>query len=99
MTESLVLGGALLASAEASLQEDWGVLIEGRSISAVGPNETLHAEHPHAEIIDARDLLIIPGFINAHRHSYGLLAHGIPVDDPPRGFYEFLADFWWPHVE
>ncbi|MCK4355810.1 amidohydrolase family protein, partial [Candidatus Bipolaricaulota bacterium] len=54
---------------------------------------------PHAEVIDACDLLLMPGLINAHMHSYGLLAHGIPVDDPPHGFYEFLADFWWPHVE
>ncbi len=99
MTESLVLGEALLASAKASLQADWGVLIEGRSIAAIGPNEALRAEHPHAEIIDARDLLLMPGFINAHMHSYGLLAHSIPVDDPPRGFYEFLANFWWPYVE
>jgi cytosine/adenosine deaminase-related metal-dependent hydrolase len=50
-------------------------------------------------VIDARDLLLMPGFINAHMHSYGLLAHGIPVDDPPRGFYEFLTNFWWPRVE
>ncbi|MCK4356364.1 amidohydrolase family protein, partial [Candidatus Bipolaricaulota bacterium] len=99
MTERLVLGGALLASVETPLKADWGVLIEGRSITAVGPNEALRAEHPHAEVIDARDLLLMPGFINAHMHSYGLLAHGIPVDTPPRGFYEFLADFWWPHVE
>jgi len=99
MTDRLVLGGALLASVEASLQEDWGVLIEGRAIAAVGPNDTLRAEHPHAEVVDARDLLIMPGFINAHMHSYGLLAHGIPVDASPPGFYEFLADFWWPHVE
>ena len=99
MTERLVLGGALLASAEAPLQEDWGVLIEGRSIAAIGSNEALRAEHPDAEVIDARDLLLMPGFINAHMHSYGLLAHGIPVDYPPHGFYEFLADFWWPHVE
>ena len=99
MTERLVLGGALLASVETPLKADWGVLIEGCSIAAVGSNEALRAEHPHAEVIDARDLLLMPGFINAHMHSYGLLAHGIPVDDPPRGFYEFLADFWWPHVE
>jgi len=99
MAERLILGGVLLASAKASLQEDWGVLIKGPAIAAIGPNEALCAKHPHAEVIDARDLLLMPGFINAHMHSYGLLAHGIPVDVPPRGFYEFLADFWWPCVE
>jgi cytosine/adenosine deaminase-related metal-dependent hydrolase len=99
MAERLILGGVLLSSANDPLKTDWGVLIEGRSIAAVGPNEVLRAEHPHAEVIEARDLLLMPGFINAHMHSYGLLAHGIPVDYPPHGFYEFLADFWWPHVE
>jgi cytosine/adenosine deaminase-related metal-dependent hydrolase len=41
----------------------------------------------------------MPGFVNAHMHSYGLLAHGIPVDASSVGFYEFLSDFWWPRVE
>jgi len=99
MVERLILGGALLSSTEEPLEEDWGVVIDGAVIAAVGPNSDLYAARPNAEVIDATDLLLMPGFVNAHMHSYGLLAHGIPVDAPPRDFYELLADFWWPCVE
>ena len=30
---------------------------------------------------------------------YGVLAHGIPLDRAPSGFWPFLEDFWWPLVE
>lgn len=101
MAKWFVRGGALLASTdtEAPLNWGWGVVIDGPLIVAVGPNEELHAEHPDAGEIDARNLLLMPGFVNAHMHSYGLLAHGIPVAAAPAGFYEFLRDFWWPRVE
>ena len=99
MAKRFVRGGALLASAEASLNWDWGVVIDGSGIAAVGPNDELRAAYPDAEVIDASGLLLMPGFVNAHMHSYGLLAHGIPVDAAPAGFYEFLRDFWWPRVE
>ena len=41
------------------------VLIEGKKIVAVGPN--LHSE---AEVIDATDMIVIPGFVDPHRHSW-----------------------------
>jgi cytosine/adenosine deaminase-related metal-dependent hydrolase len=30
---------------------------------------------------------------------YGVLAHGIPLEKAPSGFWAFLEDFWWPLVE
>jgi 5-methylthioadenosine/S-adenosylhomocysteine deaminase len=46
------------------------VLIEGTKISAVGPN--LHAAD--AEVIDASDRIVMPGFVDTHRHVWeGLL--------------------------
>jgi len=41
------------------------VLIEGKKILAVGPN--LRSE---AEVIDATDMIVIPGFVDPHRHSW-----------------------------
>jgi len=99
MTELVVLGGAVLASPECSLSLGWGIWIEDGRIAGLGPNDALRDAHPSAEVIDARHLLLMPGFINAHMHSYGLLAHGIPVRDVPAGFHEFLSEFWWPRVE
>ena len=37
--------------------------------------------------------------MDAHTHLYGVLAHGIPLDKAPSGFWPFLVDFWWPLVE
>ncbi|MCX6092032.1 MAG: amidohydrolase family protein [Candidatus Bipolaricaulota bacterium] len=100
MDRRIVLGGAVLAGADASLRLDCGVLIEGARIVAVGPNAQLTAHADDAEILDARDLILCPGWVNAHHHAYGLLAHGIPIaGDAPRGFDRFLSDLWWPRVE
>jgi 5-methylthioadenosine/S-adenosylhomocysteine deaminase len=43
--------------------------------------------------------VLSPGFVNAHVHLYGVLAHGIPLEKAPTGFWAFLYDFWWPLVE
>jgi 5-methylthioadenosine/S-adenosylhomocysteine deaminase len=40
-----------------------------------------------------------PGFVNAHAHLYGGLAHGMPLTKAPSGFWPFLEEFWWPKVE
>jgi len=54
------------------------ILIENGEIAAVGPN--LNA--PGAELIDARDRLVIPGLINAHYHSHDTLCRGLFEEQP-----------------
>ena len=92
-----IWGGFLITSAQAEPKEGWGVHLEGNRIKSVGPNESLPRQN--ARVIDARDKIICPGFVNTHHHMYGYLAHGIPVPASPKDFYGFLADFWWPLVE
>lgn len=100
MGNRVVLGGAVLAGKEAALKEGWGLAIEDDLIVSLGPNETLLADAGDAAITDARNLLLCPGFVNAHQHAYGVLAHGMPFGDgAPQGLDRFLADFWWPRVE
>ena len=100
MDRLTVLGGGVLASAEATLRPDWGVEIEGDKIRAVAPNSVLESQAHSSQILDARGLILCPGFVNAHHHAYGLLSHGIPMSAPaPRGLDRFLSDFWWPRIE
>jgi len=99
MTERIVLGGALISSSDSVLQLDHGVWIKGDRVAGVGPNDVLLHAHPGVDIVDVRNLLLMPGFVNAHTHAYGLLAHGIPIHEAPAGFYAFLDKFWWPRVE
>src|SRR5260370_10264736 len=42
------------------------VLIEGARISAVGPD----LKFDDAEIVHARDAIVLPGLVDAHRHAW-----------------------------
>jgi 5-methylthioadenosine/S-adenosylhomocysteine deaminase len=68
-------------------------------VESVGPAADVLAAHPGDELVDASGHVVLPGFVNAHVHLYGVLAHGIPVDEAPDGFWSFLDDYWWPKVE
>ena len=50
------------------------ILIEGRQYRGRRPGS---ASRRCAEIIDARDKLVVPGLINAHYHSHDTLCRGL----------------------
>jgi len=51
------------------------ILIDGERIAAVGPDLTA----AEAEIIDAADMVALPGFIDTHRHMWqGVVRHVFP---------------------
>ena len=77
----------------------WGVRVVGDRIDAVAPNAELRQRFADDEQVDGAGCTLSPGFVNAHAHLYGLLAHGLPLDKAPSGFWPFLKDFWWPLVE
>jgi len=89
----------------------WGVRVVGDQIAAVATNADLRRDFPDDQVWDAPGQTLAPGFVDAHTHLYGVLAHGIPtpliLSSPPspsseggvRGGWPFLVDFWWPLVE
>ena len=95
----LILGGSLWADTTRPPQPGHGLAVSAGRILAAGPHEELGARFPGAQVVDAGDCVITPAFTNAHHHMYGVLAHGIPLDQAPAGFWPFLEDFWWPRVE
>ncbi len=96
---TLVLGDWLVAGADEAPHAGWGVRVVGPSIDAIGPHEELRRAHPDDDTVDASGHVVMPGFVNGHVHLYGVLAHGIPGDTAPDGFWSFLEDYWWPRVE
>jgi len=96
---SLILPDWLVIAADREPAEDWGVRVIDGVIDAIGPHGQLRADHRDDEVIYAAGHVVMPGFVNAHVHMYGVLAHGIPVDEAPDGFWSFLDDYWWPKVE
>ena len=90
---TLLLGPATVVTqaADGRVLQDAGVLIEGESIAAVGDFKTLNQAHPKAQHIDAHGGTVMPGFVNAHAHFYGIFSRGMALkDDPPQTFRQVL---------
>jgi 5-methylthioadenosine/S-adenosylhomocysteine deaminase len=77
----LLKGGTILSMDPAVgdfVQGD--ILIQGKKIAAVGANVKLSGPAPR--VIDASNTILIPGFIDCHRHSWeGVLRRIIPNGD------------------
>jgi cytosine/adenosine deaminase-related metal-dependent hydrolase len=79
------------------------VLIQGKTILAVGPNLSAGA----ADVIDARGRIVMPGFIDTHHHQFetalrSFLADGVLINDgsgSPSGsttYFEFILNKFAP---
>ncbi len=61
--------------------QDGSILIQGNRIARVGKTEEL-ADVPAGRTIDAREMVVTPGFCNGHMHiSYAHAARGVFPDD------------------
>jgi 5-methylthioadenosine/S-adenosylhomocysteine deaminase len=59
------------------------VLLEGsRIVSVTAPGMDAEAKAGAADVIEGLGKLIMPGFVNAHYHSYDVLAKGLVEDMP-----------------
>ena len=72
----LIKGGCVLSlDGAVGNFEKADVLIEGKKISAVRPNISA----PNAEVIDASKAIVMPGFVDTHRHMWqGFLRNVLP---------------------
>lgn len=57
-----------------------GAIAFGETILAVGPTEVVLAAYPDAEVIDCRDSVVVPGFVNTHSHLFQTLLKGLGDD-------------------
>lgn len=64
------------------------LLIEGEKIAAIAP----HIDAPDAQCIDARDTIVLPGFVDTHRHTWQTcVRHRYADIDPQIYFAEMLG--------
>src|SRR4029453_12153992 len=78
--QPIVLRGGTIVSMDPKVGDfaTGDVLIDGKKIVGVGPSGAVKAP-PQAQVIDATNTIIIPGFVDAHRHSWeGQLRRIIP---------------------
>ena len=85
---TLIRGGTVL-----SLDADVGdfatgdVLVEGDRILAVGPA----LSNGEVEMIDATDMIVMPGFVDSHRHIWEGLLRNIGTDVPLEGRTSYIS--------
>jgi 5-methylthioadenosine/S-adenosylhomocysteine deaminase len=97
--QQLLLCSWLITSAGEPPKPDQAVLVEGSVIADIGDQTSMQQRYPDATTVDLRGCAVSPGFVDAHRHCYGVLAHGIPTEHAPADFWAFLNEFWWTQVE
>ena len=84
----LIKGGTVL-----SLDDDVGdltpgdVLIEGDRILAVGPD----LANGEVEVVDASGMIVMPGFVDSHRHIWEGLLRNIGTDVPLEGRSSYIS--------
>lgn len=86
----------ITVDAEGRVLTGGAVAVAGNQIVAVGSFADLQARYPGAAHLDAGGRTVLPGFINAHAHFYGMFARGMNLKDPPpQTFQQVLDRVWW----
>jgi 5-methylthioadenosine/S-adenosylhomocysteine deaminase len=62
------------------IYDDGSVAVSGDTILAAGPRVEIEARYVGQQFIDARDTLVLPGFINGHTHVPMTLFRGLHDD-------------------
>jgi cytosine/adenosine deaminase-related metal-dependent hydrolase/ribose/xylose/arabinose/galactoside ABC-type transport system permease subunit len=84
----LIRGGTVLSLDRAMGDFASGdVLVEGDRILAVGPGLTAEG----AEVIDASGMIVMPGFVDTHRHIWEGLLRNIGTDVPLEGRTSYIS--------
>jgi putative selenium metabolism protein SsnA len=97
MSDILIGNGTVVTlGSDNRLIERGAVLVHNGRIAGIDSDAALRQQHPDAEYVDAKDGLIMPGFLCTHTHFYGAFARGMAIPgDPPRNFPEILERLWW----
>ncbi len=85
---TLIKGGTILSlDPEVGDFSSGDIVIEGDKIVAVGPGLTTG----DAEVIDATGMIVIPGFVDTHRHIWEGLLRNIGTDVPLEGRTSYIS--------
>ncbi len=90
MSERLLLRGGHVLSMDPRIGDIYGgdVLIEGERIAEVAPS----IEAGDAQVVDAAGCIVIPGFIDSHRHTWETVIRGIAPDVSLGGYFDIVLD-------
>jgi len=72
---------------------DGAVLIENTKIKQIGNSPDFTGTYD--KTIDAKNKVVLPGFINAHMHFYSTMVRGLGKIEPAVDFADVLKKLWW----
>jgi putative selenium metabolism protein SsnA len=94
MSTLLIANGTVVTLGELNrVIEDGAVLIEDDKIKKLGKTADLKGSYD--KVIDARNKVVLPGFINAHMHFYSTMVRGLGKIEPAVDFVDVLKKLWW----
>ena len=79
MSTLLLKHATLIASLDNSdtRWSDGGIYVVDNVIQQIGPTHTLPQQAD--QVIDARNMLVLPGLVNTHHHFYQTLTRNVPA--------------------
>jgi len=78
---TLLRGGLVIdTEPEVVARQETDVLIEDGRIAAVGPGLIADVEAAGVEVIDATERIVLPGFVDTHRHLWQTALRGVAAD-------------------
>src|ERR1700694_2008129 len=81
LADTIITGGTVVTmDGQRHIYDDGAVVVTGDTIVAVGPRADLEARYESRETIDAKNTLVLPGFINGHTHVPMTLFRGLHDD-------------------
>src|ERR1039457_2178679 len=78
--DTVITGIVVTMDGQRHIYDDGAIVVTGDTIVAVGPRSELEARYEAHQIIDAKDKLVLPGFINGHTHVPMTLFRGLHDD-------------------
>ncbi|MEW6637790.1 MAG: amidohydrolase, partial [Actinomycetota bacterium] len=90
MPERTLLRGGHIISMDPEIGDIPGgdLLIEGEEIAAVAPS----VDASGCEVVDASGAIVIPGFVDSHRHTWETVIRGIAPDVTLDGYFQLVLD-------
>jgi putative selenium metabolism protein SsnA len=94
MSTLLITHGTVVTLGEDNrIIEDGAVAVKGGKIEKIGKSTEFTDDYDR--IIDGRNRIVLPGFINAHMHFYSTMVRGLGKIEPAVDFRDRLEKLWW----
>ena len=97
MDEYLVANGTVITLGDDNrVIENGAVYVKDGRVGAIGTTAELKEAYDCPVRVDAKNKVVLPGYICAHHHLYSTMARGFgPPGEPAFTFGEILERLWW----